>query len=190
MKPNLHWATWRPLFFDDKFKVTSWLTLIGGVRHTHFSGAFAENATDPRFGAALRIPHLNWVFRAFYGQYYQAPPLLTVSGPLLDYASPARTWASFRLHGERDEEHPVRRHDSVSRLVARRGQLSKRARRISSITTTSANSEYFLSDHRIDGARIRGTELTLRSPRLWNRGQAHLAYSNQIAQAAAPSPAA
>ena len=31
-------------------------------------------------------------------------------------------------------------------------------------------------------SRIRGTEVTLRSPRLWNRGQAHLAYSNQMAQ--------
>jgi len=32
-------------------------------------------------------------------------------------------------------------------------------------------------------SRIRGTELTIRSPRLWNHGQAHLAYSNQMAQA-------
>ena len=33
---------------------------------------------------------------------------------------------------------------------------------------------------------IQGWELTLRSPRLWNRGQFHLAYSNQIAQATSP----
>ena len=32
-------------------------------------------------------------------------------------------------------------------------------------------------------SRIRGTELTIRSPRIWNRAQVHLAYSNQIAQA-------
>ena len=31
-------------------------------------------------------------------------------------------------------------------------------------------------------ALIRGWELTLRSPRLWNRAQAHLAYSNQIGE--------
>jgi hypothetical protein len=31
-------------------------------------------------------------------------------------------------------------------------------------------------------ALIRGWELTLRSPRLWRRGQLHLAYSNQIAE--------
>ena len=34
----------------------------------------------------------------------------------------------------------------------------------------------------IDGALIRGTEITLRSPRTWSRGQFHLAYSNQMAQ--------
>jgi len=37
-----------------------------------------------------------------------------------------------------------------------------------------------------DAALIQGWELTLRSPRLWHRGQFHLAYSNQIAQATAP----
>ena len=37
-----------------------------------------------------------------------------------------------------------------------------------------------------DAALIQGWELTLRSPRLWHRGQFHLAYSNQIAQATSP----
>jgi outer membrane receptor protein involved in Fe transport len=37
-----------------------------------------------------------------------------------------------------------------------------------------------------DAAVIQGWELTLRSPRLWNRGQFHLAYSNQIAEATSP----
>lgn len=35
-------------------------------------------------------------------------------------------------------------------------------------------------------ALIQGWELTLRSPSLWHRGQLHLAYSNQIAQATSP----
>ncbi|WP_433969686.1 TonB-dependent receptor domain-containing protein [Tunturiibacter gelidiferens] len=34
----------------------------------------------------------------------------------------------------------------------------------------------------VDGALVRAWELSLRSPRLWHFGQAHLAYSNQIAQ--------
>ena len=33
---------------------------------------------------------------------------------------------------------------------------------------------------------IQGWELTLRSPRLWRRGQFHLAYANQFAQATSP----
>ncbi|HXY79476.1 MAG TPA: TonB-dependent receptor, partial [Candidatus Bathyarchaeia archaeon] len=32
-------------------------------------------------------------------------------------------------------------------------------------------------------SRIRGTEMTIRSPRIWNRADVHLAYSNQMAQA-------
>jgi outer membrane receptor protein involved in Fe transport len=35
-------------------------------------------------------------------------------------------------------------------------------------------------------ALIQGWELTLRSPHLWRRGQLHLAYANQLAQASAP----
>jgi len=37
-----------------------------------------------------------------------------------------------------------------------------------------------------DYALIQGWELTLRSPNLWHRGQLHLAYANQIAQATSP----
>lgn len=37
-----------------------------------------------------------------------------------------------------------------------------------------------------DGAKIRGWELTLRSPRIAHRGQIHLTYSNQIAEGKLP----
>src|ERR1022692_1272123 len=73
-------------FLDDKFKPVPWLTLTAGMRPTHFSGGVSENAISPRFGIALNVPHLNWTFRAFYGHYYQAPPLITASGPLLAFA--------------------------------------------------------------------------------------------------------
>ncbi len=49
------------LFLEDRFKVNSWLTMNGGIRLTHFKGSIAENAADPRLGAALRVPKLNWV---------------------------------------------------------------------------------------------------------------------------------
>ncbi len=64
-------------FINDKFKITPWFTLIAGLRLTQFNASISENATDPRFGAALKIPRLNWVVNGFYGYYYQAPPLAT-----------------------------------------------------------------------------------------------------------------
>src|SRR5260370_24815827 len=42
------------LFLEDQYKPTSWVTLTGGVRMTHFGGSIAENAADPRVGAAIR----------------------------------------------------------------------------------------------------------------------------------------
>ncbi|MGA3205056.1 MAG: TonB-dependent receptor, partial [Bryobacteraceae bacterium] len=74
------------VFISDRFKVTSWLTLIAGFRYSHFNSgsitgatqpAVVENAPDPRVGVAVRIPRINWVFRGFYGLFYQPPPLLT-----------------------------------------------------------------------------------------------------------------
>src|SRR5438270_320278 len=74
------------VFAEDQFKLLDWLTLTGGVRFTRFHGALTETATSPRAGAAIRIPRLNWVLHGFYGRYYQAPPLATVSRPLLELA--------------------------------------------------------------------------------------------------------
>jgi hypothetical protein len=98
-------------YVSDRFKVTPWLTLIAGLRESHFSvggisgtqPGIVENATDPRFGVAIRIPRLNWVFRGFWGQFYQAPPLLTATGPVLDLAS-SQSLAFAPLRGERDKE--------------------------------------------------------------------------------------
>src|SRR3984893_3389157 len=99
-------------FLSDSFKPTSWLTLIAGMRPTHFSSSgsnaqagVSENTINPRFGIALQVPHLNWVFRAFYGHYYQAPPLTTISGPLLEFIQSGSQLSFDSLHGERDEEH-------------------------------------------------------------------------------------
>ncbi len=92
------------VYAEEQFKATSWLALSAGLRQTHFSGGAVENASSPRVGASLRIPKLNWVFRAFYGHFYQAPPLITVSGPLLQAAN-NQNLGFVPLHGERDEEH-------------------------------------------------------------------------------------
>ena len=91
-------------YVSDNFKATSWLTLIAGLRASQFVSSITEIENDPRFGIAVEIPKINWVFRAFYGRYYQPPPLLTASGPLLDYANSNNT-TFLPLRGERDEEH-------------------------------------------------------------------------------------
>ena len=92
------------VFTEDQYKARPWLTLTAGARLTHFSGAISENAASPRLGGAIRIPRLNWVLRGFWGEYYQAPPLSTVSGPLLDYAV-SQGLGFIPLRGERDQEH-------------------------------------------------------------------------------------
>lgn len=166
------------LFAEDEFRVASWLTLSAGLRQTHFSGSLVENAASPRFGAAVRIPKLKWVFRGFYGHFYQAPPLLTASGPLLQFVT-SQNLAFIPLHGERDEEH------QFGVTIPLRGWSAD------ADTFRTRASNFF--DHNclqnsgvcfpitINGALIRGWELTLRSPRLYNRGQIYLTYSNQTA---------
>jgi hypothetical protein len=174
------------LFADDKFNVTSWLTLIGGVRATHFSGGVTENFTYPRVGGTLKIPHVNWVFRAFWGRYYQPPPLVTISGPLLGFlaglstSEPVNPTSFAPLHGERDEEHqfgvtiPVRHWTLDIDNFETRG--------VNFLDHNNIGESNIFIPVTIAESRIRGTEVTLRSPHLWNRAQFHLAYSNQMAQ--------
>ena len=73
-------------FIEDNYRPTSWLTLIGGERQTHFQASISENAIYPRIGMAVQIPKLGWVLRGFYGHFYQPPPLTSLSGPALAYA--------------------------------------------------------------------------------------------------------
>jgi outer membrane receptor protein involved in Fe transport len=91
------------LYVEDQFRVTSWLPANAGVRQTHFSGGVVENTTSPRLGLSVRVPTLNWTFGGFYAKFYQAPPLLTASGPLIDFVTDENL-GFIPLHGERDEE--------------------------------------------------------------------------------------
>ena len=170
-------------FLNDKFKVTSWLMVMAGIRETYFTSDVTENATDPRVGATLRIPKLNWVFRAFYGHYYQAPPLMTASGPLLDFAN-SQNLAFSSLRGERDIE------TQYGVTIPYRGWTLD-------ADTYHTHATNWLDHNNIgesnlfwpitwQSALIDGWELTLRSPRLRYGGQFHLAYANQIAQATSP----
>jgi hypothetical protein len=166
-------------FVSDNYKATSWLTLIAGLRQTHFQGQFTEDETDPRFGVAIRVPKLNWVFRGFYGRFYQPPPLLTASGPVVQFANASNT--NFApLHGERDEEHQFGFQIPYRGWLLDADTFKTRVNNFLDHSNIGDSSIYFPVT--IDGALIRAWELTLRSPRLWNFGQAHLAYSNQIAE--------
>ncbi len=185
-KPTANLETF---YIDDKFNPFPWLTLSAGIRPTRFSeGNFAptslappisESAIQPRFGATLTIPRLHWTFRAFYGHYYQAPPIETVSGPLIEQCQPPDC-GFLPLPGERDEEH------QYGVTIPYRGWVLD-------ADTFQTNVTNFLDHNNIGAsniffpltvsqALIRGWELTLRSPRFAHRFQLHLAYSNQIAE--------
>jgi outer membrane receptor protein involved in Fe transport len=167
------------LFFEDTYQATGWLRLSGGLRYTHNSGGLSENATDPRVSASIRLPHLNWVLHGFYGRFYQAPPLSTVSGPLLQYAL-AQGVGFIPLPGERDEEYQYGMTIPIHGWTFDVDHFHTRARNFFDHDSLDDSNIFFPLT--IDGARIRGTEATLRSPRLFHRGEVHFAYSHQYAE--------
>jgi Carboxypeptidase regulatory-like domain/TonB dependent receptor/TonB-dependent Receptor Plug Domain len=179
-------------YLSDRFQVTSWLTLIAGLRESHFdSGTFSganqppvvENSTDPRFGVALRIPKVNVVFHGFYGQFYQAPPLLTAAGSLLDLAT-SQTLMFAPLHGERDHEYQFGVSIPFHGWVLEEDTFQTRAANWLDHNNIGESNIFWPITW--TQALIQGWETTLRSPRMWHRAQVHLAYSNQIAQAEGP----
>jgi len=138
---------------------------------------------DPRFGVAFKVPHLNWVFRAFYGEYYQPPPILTATGPLLDLAN-SQNLTFGPLHGERDTEYQVGVAIPVRGWTLDADTFETWAKNWLDHSNVGESGVFWPVTW--NKALIQAWELTLRSPRLWNRGQFHLAYANQIAQAQGP----
>ena len=166
-------------YLEDQFKALSWLTLTAGVRLTHFSGAISENAASPRLGAAIRIPHLNWVLRGFWGEYYQAPPLSTVTGPLLDYAV-SQGLGFIPLRGERDQEHQFGLAIPIHGWVLDVNNYHQRAQNYFDHNAIGNSNVFFPLT--IDGARLYGWEVSVRSPRIAKRGEVYLAYAYAHAQ--------
>ncbi|HEX4576827.1 MAG TPA: TonB-dependent receptor, partial [Edaphobacter sp.] len=166
-------------YLNDNFKATSWLTIIAGLRQSHFQSQITENVTAPRIGAAILIPKLNWVFRGFYGRFYQPPPLLTATGPIVQFAQ-ANNTDFAPLRGERDEEHQFGVQIPFRGWVLDADTFNTRVNNFLDHSNIGNSSIYYPVT--VDGALIRAWELTLRSPRLGHLGQAHLAYSNQIAE--------
>jgi hypothetical protein len=163
-------------FLEDQYKVSEWLTLSGGVRLTHFNGLLSENAADPRVGAAVQIPHLHWVVRGSYSASYQPPPLSTVSGPLLQFALDQGV-GFLPLRGERDEEY------QFGVAIPWRGWVLDGNHSHMHGTNVFdhdalGNSNIFLP-LTISAAVVDAWEVSLRSPMMIRRAQAHLAYSSQ-----------
>ena len=166
-------------FAQDTFKMASWLSVIGGVRQTHFSGGLAEDATSPRAGVSILLPSLGWTVRAFYGRFYQGPPLLTASGPLLDFVT-SQNLALIPLRGERDEEIQAGVAMPVKGWMIDADVFRTKATNFFDHNSVGNSNVFFPLT--IDAARIRGTEVTVRSPKAWKTAHFHLAYSYQIAE--------
>ena len=180
---EIQWANSDALFLEDSFRPTAWLTLDLGIRLTHYSGLISENAADPRVGAAIRIPRVNWVLHGYYAYYYQPPPLDSLAGPSLDFAI-AQGYGFTPLRGERDIQHDIGLSIPLSGWNLDIDTFHTSARNFLDHDVIG-NSGVFIPLTDL-GAIISGTETTLRSPKLFNVAQWRVAYSNQIGQAIGP----
>ena len=180
---EVRWANSESLFLEDQYKLNSWLTLDLGLRLQHYSGLLSENAFDPRVGGAIRIPGLRWIVHGYYAYYYQPPPLDGLAGPALQFTL-TQGYSFIRLKGERDIQH------DIGLTIPLRGWSLD-------VDNFHMSGRNFLDHDAIGnsgifvpladlGAVIRGTEVSLRSPRLYGVAQLRLAYSNQIAQGVGP----
>ena len=167
--------------FSDQIKVDRYLSLYGGMRISEYRSELNESAAYPRIGATLEIPHLHWVFRGYYGHYFQPAPVETVSAGLLHYIQSQSGQNAFvPLPSERDEEH------QFGVTIPWRGwsvditNFKNRVNNFLDHANVGESNIYF--PIAVDGALIRAWELAIRSPELARVGRFHLAYSNQIAE--------
>ncbi|MGZ4822720.1 MAG: TonB-dependent receptor [Terriglobales bacterium] len=170
------WGSLSALFAEDQFKAASWLTFNAGVRLTHFSGGLNETVADPRIGAAVQVPRLHWSLRAFYGRYYQAPPLFSVGGPVLALAA-SQGFGFLPLKGERDEQHEFGLAIPLRGWSVDFAHFKTAARNYFDHDVLGNSNVFFPLT--IDRARVHGYEATVRSPQLFQRASFHLAFSRQ-----------
>jgi len=169
------------LFFEDQYKAFAWLTLIAGARLMHFTGAISENAATPRLGASVRIPYLHWMLHGFWGRYYQAPPLSTVTGPLLGFAV-SQGLGFIPLRGERDEEHQFGLTIPLRGWSLEVNDYHQRAKNYFDHNAIGNSDVFFPLT--VAGARLYGWEAAIRSPQLLRRGEVYLSYAYAHAEGA------
>jgi hypothetical protein len=172
------WATVAALFIDDTFRATPWLTINSGLRFQHFSGTLTEQATTPRLGAAVSVPHVG-VLRASYSRYYQHPQVSTIEGPVLSFAL-RKGFNFLPIPGERDEVWEVGLGIPVRGWTVDVDAFHNTTRNL--VDHEVLGNSNLLFPLTIDSGRVRAFESTLRSPRLFDRLQLHYALSVESAQ--------
>lgn len=167
--------------FSDQLRLGRYLSLYGGMRVSTYHASLSENAAYPRIGATVELPHLHWVFRGYYGHYFQPAPIQTVSSTLLDYvhSQPGQN-AFVPIPSERDEEHQFGLTIPLRGWTVDINNSRNRVNNFLDHANVGESNIYFPIS--VDGALVRSWELAIRSPQLAHFGQFHLAYSNQIAQ--------
>ncbi len=166
-------------YVDEQWKLSPWWTVNGGLRFTNYDGLLTEHTWSPRAGTAITLPKVHLVLHGFYGRYYQAPPLDTVTGDVLELAE-SQQLGFLPLHGERDEQYDVGLAIPLAGWTASFDTFRTAARNFFDHDAIGNSNLFFPLT--IDHARIRGWEANVRSPRLFGRAHAHLIYSNQQAQ--------
>lgn len=177
------WANSTAAFAEDQYKPASWLTLDLGLRATRYTGLIAEGSVDPRIGAAIRIPRLNWTIRGYYAYYYQPPPLASIAGPALQFAA-GQGYDFVPLHGEHDIQHDFGLTIPLAGWALEADNFHTSARNFLDHDVIG-NSGIFVPLTDL-GAIIDGTEVSVRSPWLMRRAQLRMVYSNQIARGISP----
>lgn len=169
-------------YVSDHLRLGQYVTLLGGERFSIYRAELNETAIYPRIGATARIPRLNWVLRGFYGHFFQPAPIETVSSSVLNYASslPNGENTFTPLPSERDEEHQFGIQIPYQGWMLDVDNFKTRVNNFLDHSNLGESNMYF--PIAVDGALVRGWEMTLRSPYLARLGRFHLSYSNQIAE--------
>ena len=160
------------IFIEDRYDVTARLTVRGGLRFTRFNGGVDESATSPRLGATFRVGDHATV-RAAYTDVYQAPPLSSPSGPLLEFAAD-QGFTFLPLHGERDKSAEIGLNVPAAGWNFDVAAFRTNARNFFDHDALGNSSVFFPLT--IDKVFIRGAEIMIR------KGQFHLAYSHQTVE--------
>jgi hypothetical protein len=173
-------------YVADQFRIGRYIALLGGERFSIYRALLNESATYPRVGATVEIPRLHWVLRGFYGHFFQPAPIETVSSSVLNYASnlPSGQNTFTPLPSERDEEHQFGIQIPWKGWFLDVANFKTRVNNFLDHANLGESNMYF--PIAVDGALVRGWEMTLRSPQLARTGHFYVTYSNQIAEQRGP----